>query len=226
MDQVIPLDVMPALLGSQFETDQWLRDRVYLNGDHVGPFLAAEEGYAMVANTALNRGQTPQALDAYRRSLHYRLSFIHGVSRLSGVVMTEEGLRNLNLDTQYGDVERHLTAAVWAGSVAFNPESYAGFVGEVRQNILDNFRLYHLFHFGNDRDQDWARVQEPNQPDAARAYIDHCVSLHRFDAAAFAAKIMRWPDEEAALLAQAQEFPDSNARVNANIQAWEDARDF
>jgi hypothetical protein len=217
---------MPAVLGSQFQTDQWLRDRVYLVGDHIGPYLAAQEGYRSAANAALNRGQTAEALDAYRRSLHYSLAFTHGLSQLSGLVMTEAGLENLDLDRQFGGTERRLTAAVWAGSVAFNPDTYSEFVAEVREETTRNFRLYHLFHFGHDRDQNWESVQKPNDPATAREYIDHCVELHRFDAAAFAARIMGWTDEEAALKARTAEFPDNRARIQADIEAWEDARDI
>ena len=235
LKEATTFDVMPQLIGSTFFTNDELRSRVHLHGDHVGASLDIETVYRRLAEEELSEeklatGGLIQAIDAYRRALHYATQWLGGVALLGGpdgsrILFTRDGLDQLNFAQRFANLEQRLSTHIWEGEVTFNPQEYARFVREVRRLEKKRFKLHQLFFFGFSEAFEPTRVASKYNPAIGQEYMDTCVAMNRFTEAAWIARELGWKEEAAMLGEKAKDDPLDHPRIKALIQAEGDKRD-
>jgi len=213
--EITVFDVMPQILGGRFADSEALRKRAYFHSDHIGvPYHILEDVYKQVAEEEIGKGRLDESLDAYRRSLHYGLTFTQCISNVQTLtIFTPVEILRLNLSESFGSLERKLTESVVQQEVAFHPDRYADFVREVRVLEKERHQLHQLFFFGESSMYETVTAPDIRNKAIGRQYVDTCVRMGKFSEAAWIAREMGDEAGSASYLVQAQNEPKDNPRA-------------
>ncbi len=222
--EVIAFDVMPQLIGAAYLTNDELRQRVHFHGNHRGPFLAKEAAYTRLVEVELAAGGLNRAIDAYRCGLHQALGWVSAIAMFGGpdgsrALLSKNEVERLNLISRFSHIEERLSARIWEGEVAFNPDSYTEFVREVRRLEKRRFQLHQLFFLGSSKAFEPVEADCMQNPEIGREYIDTCIAMNRFEEAAWVATELGLEEEEASLRERAKCEPKDNPRLAALLEA-------
>lgn len=145
LQEATVFDFMPQIIGSRFMAGE-LNARLYNNGQGAGSFMASEDAYYNLAEDELQSGNLIEALDAYKRCLHYSVGFLGAMAALRGnALLNRAELDRLDLSGRFGDLEQALIRQIVAQDVAL-PASYPDFVKDVRQREKRYKELNKLFY--------------------------------------------------------------------------------
>lgn len=164
LSEATEFDIIPRLIGSRFLIDDNLRRRVHFNGHHMGPFLAIEETYRILAIQELESGDLEAALDAYKRALHHGKGWLGFIAMMGNhAALNSDELQKTNLGVRYRDLEDMLIYQIGNQGVVPSPADYAEFVRNIGRLEKTWWPFHQLFHMGQStRDDAFELLEDPN----------------------------------------------------------------
>ena len=191
LNELTPIDVMPAFIGHHFAVDPILRSKVHYFGHRHfvdAPLLTRQTAYQNLATNRVRNGRLNEALEAYGEMLAASLGFV-GIISSMGDLAALNPLEARKLDfSRYDPLEEELIDAIAAVDTTFNQRRLALFAKSLRHQNKRTEMLGRLWSEAGLQD----RHEDIADPDArktvGRNYAHQLARVGQYSSAVYVAE--------------------------------------